>query len=286
MENRYLFRGKRIDTGKWVEGHLITDETDDSKCFIGYVIGTDEDGAPHDLDVVQVDPSTICRCTGVDKNDELIWENDIVKFGYAMAPIKYGSYQCCFDSAKTEHVGFYVDWTEIHNYRKDVGYWIHETDTAVIGNTIDNPELLRCKMERLTKRSKNSDMVWYKDVENCGMLLEPCEMSSHHNRMAIAKLAAYEDLGYTPEELKLCFDPPEVLYEIRNETEGERVHPIYPVGGEQIEFAKGDVYWNCRDSFGDYVEIPLGGLHKEYFLDKAEAETKLMKEMEDSHDRE
>ncbi len=62
-----------------MEGHLITDETDDSKCFIGYVIGTDEDGIPHDLDVVQVDPSTICRCTGIkDKNGKLIWENDIL----------------------------------------------------------------------------------------------------------------------------------------------------------------------------------------------------------------
>ena len=99
---------------------------------------------------------------------------------------------------------------------------------------------------------------------------------------AVEKLAAYEDIGYTPEELKLCFDPPEVLYEIGNEIDGERVHPIYPVDGEQIEFAKGDVYWNCRDSFGDCVEIPLGGLHKEYFLDREEAEAKL-KEMEGSH---
>lgn len=43
-------------------------------------------------------------------------------------------------------------------------------------------------MERLTERSKskNSSMVWFKD-ENNNMLLEPCEMSSHHIRMAIAK---------------------------------------------------------------------------------------------------
>lgn len=24
MENRYLFRGKRIDNGEWVEGSLVT----------------------------------------------------------------------------------------------------------------------------------------------------------------------------------------------------------------------------------------------------------------------
>lgn len=146
MENRFLCRSKRIDTNEWVEGHLITDETDDSKCFIGYVIGTDEDGAPHDLDVVQIDPSTICRCTGVDKNDELIWENDIVKdlFSDTAAPIRYGSYQNCFDSTKVEHIGFYVDWSGKYNknYRKDLGYWIHMVDAEVIGNAIDNPELL------------------------------------------------------------------------------------------------------------------------------------------------
>lgn len=94
------------------------------------------------------------------------------------------------------------------------------------------------------------------------------------------KLKDYEDLGYTPEELKLCFDPPEVLYEIGSEIDGEKVHPIYPVDGEQIEYFKGEVYWNCRDSFGDYVEMSLSGLHKEYFLNYEEAKAKL-KEMEE-----
>lgn len=48
-------------------------------------------------------------------------------------------------------------------------------------------------MERLTERSKTGNMVWFKDVENGNTRLEPCEMTAHHSRMAIEKLAAYED---------------------------------------------------------------------------------------------
>ena len=47
-------------------------------------------------------------------------------------------------------------------------------------------------MKRLTKKSE-SGMVWFIDHENDDMRLEPCEMSSHHSRLAIEKLAAYED---------------------------------------------------------------------------------------------
>lgn len=79
MNDRYLFRAKRIDNGEWVEGHLITDEQNKDKYFIGYVFGTNDDGTPHDFDVVAADPSTICQCTGLeDKNGKLIWENDIM----------------------------------------------------------------------------------------------------------------------------------------------------------------------------------------------------------------
>ena len=95
----------------------------------------------------EVAPATICQCTGLkDKNGKLIWENDIVKdlFSDTAAPIRYGSYQSCFDSTKVEHVGFYVNWSGKYNknYRKDLGYWIHMVDAELIGNTFDNPELL------------------------------------------------------------------------------------------------------------------------------------------------
>lgn len=49
-------------------------------------------------------------------------------------------------------------------------------------------------MERLTERSANSNMVWFKDCENNNTRLEPCEMTAHHNRMVIEKLSTYEDL--------------------------------------------------------------------------------------------
>lgn len=128
-------------------------------------------------------------------------------------------------------------------------------------------------MERLTKTSDRGGVALTFDLDIT------CEPSEIKKILKLAeKLKDYEDLGYTPEELKLCFDPPEVLYEIGNETDEEKVHPIYPVDGEQIEYSKGEVYWNCRDGFGDYVEMPLSGLHKEYFLNYEEAEAKL-KEM-------
>lgn len=146
MEDRYLFKAKRVDNGEWVQGALIYDDRD--KLYriiteIDYSTGTclTTDNAP------RVDISTICQCTGLkDKNGKLIWENDIVKdlFSDACAQIKYGSYQSCFDSTKTEHVGFYVDWSGKYTkrYRKDLGYWINMVNAEVIGNIFDNPELL------------------------------------------------------------------------------------------------------------------------------------------------
>lgn len=121
MEDRYLFKAKRLDNGEWVEGNLITDEHDEKKCFIGYVFGTNDDGAPHDYDVVEVDQSTICQCTGLkDKNGKLIWENDVVTgwfdgkciTGYIM----YGSNAIFFIERKGLygiHLDNSEDWLEV-----------------------------------------------------------------------------------------------------------------------------------------------------------------------------
>ena len=71
-------------------------------------------------------------------------------------------------------------------------------------------------MERLTIRSKNSDMVWFKDAENGNAHLEPCEMTAHHNRMALDKLATYEDADEQGLLLRLPISEDTPVYSIEN----------------------------------------------------------------------
>lgn len=123
MEDRYLFKGKEKDSGKWLEWNAIA-------------------GIPHNVTILT---DTICQCTGLkDKNGNMIWENDVIKYHFRdlYAQIRYGEYQNCFDSQKAEHIGFYVDWSESRNYRKDLGYWINMVNAEVVGNIFDNAELL------------------------------------------------------------------------------------------------------------------------------------------------
>ena len=75
MEDRYLFKAKRFDNGEWVQGYLIYS-------FTGVpIIVTEYDHILMLVTRYEVDPKTICQCTGLrDKNDKLIWENDIVAY--------------------------------------------------------------------------------------------------------------------------------------------------------------------------------------------------------------
>lgn len=137
MENRFLCRGKRSDTGEWVEGFpfLVND--------VSYILPHHNTGQPIHVDnllstSVEVSKATICQCTGlVDKNGKLIWENDICdrKEEYPEI-VKYNK----------------GDWTLDYSYSEgkengycycNLGFYALERKyVEVIGNIFDNPELL------------------------------------------------------------------------------------------------------------------------------------------------
>lgn len=121
MEDRYLFKAKRIDNGEWVQGYLygIWEKR--------YILWGMTNDVPN---MIEVDPSTICQCTGLkDKNDKLIWENDVVKINNSKANtlITFRDFEiiCTIPNEKY--------------YKHRLEY---DTEYEVIGNIFDNPELL------------------------------------------------------------------------------------------------------------------------------------------------
>ena len=147
MEDRYLFKAKRIDNGEWVQGNLVwSDDTDDD--YKAVIIPTTNSnmftrgGARGDLGFenwCRVDPSTICQRTGLkDKNGKLIWENDVVGF--------WDTYSTENGQAEMDCIGKVV-WDDetisfqVTNRLSAESYEVLD-ECSVIGNIFDNPELL------------------------------------------------------------------------------------------------------------------------------------------------
>ena len=143
MEDRYLFKAKRVDNGEWVTGqyvkgldmygkevHLIFEPT------TIFYSSSETDGWS------EIDPSTICQCAGLkDKNGKLICENDIVKFDVyyyenlessIISQIMWCNDLCAL-SLVVNDIGTRGTLGHLMDLNKEI---------EVIGNIFDNPELL------------------------------------------------------------------------------------------------------------------------------------------------
>lgn len=135
MNNRHLYKAKRLDNGEWEQGFYVLCR---GHHYILPVFDTDNGFDERYAEWVEVDSSTLCQCTGLtDKNDKLIWENDIVEAtGRVFGMVRFGKY----GDTETDY-GFYIEWDKTQLYwRNDFGYW--RKDIKVIGNIFDNPELM------------------------------------------------------------------------------------------------------------------------------------------------
>lgn len=137
MKREILFRGKRVDNGKWVEGYYYANPIETLILPLGYEISIT-------LDSVKVIPETIGQFTGLtDKNGVKIFEGDVIRYiehsGYLLnsfaAIVCYDSLLAAFGYINnTQFMYYFSDFDEI-----DVDFLSH---TEVIGNIHDNPELL------------------------------------------------------------------------------------------------------------------------------------------------
>ena len=142
-----LFRGKRVDNGEWIEGSLVDDGS--KRAFIA--IHPSLAFGPIAKDVVgnetllgfypffEVDHDTIGQFTGLtDKNGKRIFEGDIIK-AIGIFPVSDNG-KITFEKEHSGEVFFYKG---AYYFGKHTLCKYSEKQLEVIGNTRDNPELIK-----------------------------------------------------------------------------------------------------------------------------------------------
>lgn len=141
MEDRYLFKAKTakivdeynndVEDGVWVHGSL--------RCDVGKYTIFQFETERADYVEYEIDPSTICQCTGLkDKNGNLIWENDVVNCL---------TEKCCGCIGWNEsEAGFYFNVLLEDGRFEEEYIYDYQDGIGVIGNIFDNKELLESEV--------------------------------------------------------------------------------------------------------------------------------------------
>lgn len=143
MKDRYLCKAKRTDNGEWVIGYVVKyGYTRKEKYYIVPDYASD-------LYAIEVDPSTICWCTGLkDKNNKLVWENDIIHKPFYTDDDAYANSEAYTGRIQYEDGGWSIEIIKSDGsvcvsaiidmiaYSKDIEHF------EVIGNIFDNKDLL------------------------------------------------------------------------------------------------------------------------------------------------
>lgn len=129
-----LFRGKRTDTGEWIEGHYLnrSNDNEDIHCIMEKYPATAGK---------RVTPETVGQFTGLlDKNGQKVFEGDIMAYQKSDGTediegvVAYGKFNC---SRCSGVYGWYItDCGDIRNL--DGTPWLR-----VCGNIHDNPEKVK-----------------------------------------------------------------------------------------------------------------------------------------------
>ena len=136
MQDRFLFRGKRVATGEWEQGYLSKGRYYGYKeNSLQFCIDQEESGV---MITLVVGPGTIGQCTGLrDKNGTLVFEGDIVKCVIDENEDELEIYCVAYENYSWELQNDYYDNEMLENFVNDY------TTLEIIGNIYDNQELLQ-----------------------------------------------------------------------------------------------------------------------------------------------
>lgn len=130
MNDKNLYRGKRVDNGEWVDGDLIHRQIWGRALAI---IRISDDGFEH-YEEYEVIPESVGQFTGLTgKNGNKIFEGDIVKVTTGIEGYK-STYHSAIQEVKYNAESGIAVFLPFDN--SDM------VEVEVIGNIYDNPELL------------------------------------------------------------------------------------------------------------------------------------------------
>ena len=148
----YLFHGKRVDNGEWVEGYYCKAEKLDKSGYEYFIIEESADGGSY-----LVVPESVGEWTGIcDINQRKIFENDIVRTqpftdrpysSRAKSKQHIGVVKYCRPELRGDHFKqkiYDAKWmVKVKDYGKFVcSNWSDFFDCEVIGNVFENADLL------------------------------------------------------------------------------------------------------------------------------------------------
>lgn len=188
MEDRYLFKAKRVDNGKWIIGSYVNCCYPNKESETGHFI------LEYPNKYHEIYTPTLCQCTGLeDKNGNLIWENDIL-VGY-------------LDDNYPQNATYeMVLWNKSGFCTKEQGsndiLEFCEFDQKyfeVCGNTIDNPELFESEdnmteSEAIKELQENIDLPFGSNVSK-----EAAKIAMQALEKQLPKKPTYEGDGYAPD---------------------------------------------------------------------------------------
>lgn len=137
-----LFRGKRLDNGEWIAGHLLKYEDGSARMVSS---NTDIFCYEKDESIIQtvahrVDPKTVGQYTGfVDKNGKRIFEGDVIKHDITSDTSHKAI--VIYDNGNTRFIGTVIG-TEPRIMCVGMINRNNEPVVEIIGNIYDNSELL------------------------------------------------------------------------------------------------------------------------------------------------